>query len=453
MLSGVYVRVVLPVVWLLVPRGSVWSLHVALGISVIDGLATMAWAVGAGRLLYTGLVPRARRSDYMALYYGWIGLVGGISNLTSGRILDLSEGVSGEILGLAVGPYFPLFAGAFVLGVVGLVPLARLQAESAVGVREFAGLFLHGNPVLAMGSLIRYHRAKGEEAVVATTESLGLAKSPLTVDELLEALSDPRFNVRFEAIISIARMDPDDRLLEALIETLESTDPAFSVMAAWGLGRMGDGRAIEPLRRGLDAGYRSVRAHCARSLATLEDTQTQPLLVPRLMSETDEGLQIAYASALGRLQATEATDRVLELLRDSEDERSRLELALALARMVGEEHHFIHLLRQRGDGLGSSGAQVLTELRERLSGSVFGDDELVDLLDRCYDALARDDTERGVPLLGSMIASLPADPYDEPSRTILRECAGSLAEHGLQRAEYVLLALHVISAGWVRIDA
>ena len=453
MLSGVYVRVVLPIMWLLVPRESVWSLHIALGISVIDGLATMAWAVGAGRLLYTGLVPRAHRSDYMALYYGWVGLVGGLSNVTSGRILDLSEGVSLEILGVGIGPYFPLFAGAVVLGVIGLVPLARLQAESAVGVREFAGMFLHGNPILAMGSLIRYHRAKDETAVVATTEGLGLAKSPFTVDELLEALSDPRFNVRFEAIISIARMDPDDRLLEALIDTLESTDPAFRVMAAWGLGRMGDARAIAPLRRGLDADYRSVRAHSARSLATLGDVETQRVLVRRLRSETDEGLQIAYASALGRLQATEAADQVLILLRESEDERSRLELALALARMVGEEHHFIDFLRHLGDGLGSSGARVLKDLRQRLSASIFGDRDLLEILDQCHDALARDDTEQGLVLLGTLIASLPADPYDEPSRAMLLECADRLAEHGLRRIEYALLALHVLSAGWVEIGA
>ncbi len=453
LLSGLYVRVALPVIWLLVPRGSTWSLHVALGISLVDGLATMAWAVGTSRLLYTGLVPRAKRSGYMALYYGWVGLVGGISNVTSGRILDLSEGVSGEILGLSVGPYFPLFAGAFVLGAIGLVPLARLQAESAVGVREFAGMFLHGNPILAMGSLIRYHRAKDEAAVVATTEGLGLAKSPFTVDELLEALSDPRFNVRFEAIISIARMDPDDRLLEALIDTLESSDPAFSVMAAWGLGRMGDARAIAPLRRGLDADYRSVRAHSARSLATLGDVETQRVLVRRLRSETDEGLQIAYASALGRLQATEAADQVLILLRESEDERSRLELALALARMVGEEHHFIDFLRHLGDGLGSSGARVLKDLRQRLSASIFGDRDLLEILDQCHDALARDDTEQGLVLLGTLIASLPADPYDEPSRAMLLECADRLAEHGLRRIEYALLALHVLSAGWVEIGA
>lgn len=448
MLSGLYARVALPVLWLLVPRGSAWSLRVAFGVSAIDGLATTAWIIGAGRLLYSSLVPRAKRSGYMALYYGWLGLVGGLSNVTGGRLLDLSAGVSGEFLGVAIGPYFPLFTGAFVLGLVGTVPLGMVRAESVVGVREFAGMFLHGNPILAMGSLIRYHRAKDEEAVVSTTEGLGQAKSPLAVDELLEALSDPRFNVRFEAIISIARMDPDERLMEALIETLESSDPAFSVMAAWGLGRMGDMRAIEPLRRGLDADYRSVRAHCARSLATLGDDEAQRILMRRLMTETDEGLQIAYASVLGKLQTTQATDRLLGLLRGSDDERSRLELALALARMVGEEHHFIRLIRQRGEDLGSMGAEVMLTLKRRLSDSALGDGDLVDTIAECQDALARRDMERGLALLGLVLDSVPVEAYDETSLTILSHCADGLAGDGLRRLEYVLLALHIIEAGW-----
>ncbi len=447
MQSGLYVRVALPVLWLLVPRGSEWSLHVAMGISVIDGLATTAWAVGAGRLLYTGLVPRAKRADYMALHYGWVGLVGGLSNVTSGRLLDLSAGVSGELFGLTIGPYFPLFAGAFVLGLVGTVPLGRVRAESAVGVREFAGLFLHGNPVQAMGSLIRYHRARDEEAVVSTTEGMGQAKSPLAVDELLEALSDPRFNVRFEAIISIARMDPDERLMEALIETLESPDPAFSVMAAWGLGRMGDRRAIEPLRRALKSDYRSVRAHSARSLGTLGDAGILDPLLQRLSAETDAGLQIAYSSVLGKLQTVEATDHLLRLLRQSVDDRSRWELALAVARIVGDEHHFVRLFRHRESDVGSTASGVVTELLQTLAQSGVDDEDLRRLGVDCRDALEAEDLLQGLPLLSSLIKLLPAEAYEENARRVLEHCAEAMDEYGSERIEYALLALHVVAAG------
>ena len=64
--------------------------------------------------------------------------------------------------------------------------------------------------------MIRYYRARDEHEAVLVTERMGQAKSLLPVEDLLEALADPRFNVRFEALISIGRRGPDERLLDAL---------------------------------------------------------------------------------------------------------------------------------------------------------------------------------------------------------------------------------------------
>ena len=70
------------------------------------------------------------------------------------------------------------------------------------------------------------------------TERLGQTHSHLTVDELLDALRDPRFQVRYEAIVSIARMRPDPRLTAALIKVMRGKSPALSVISAWALGRL-----------------------------------------------------------------------------------------------------------------------------------------------------------------------------------------------------------------------
>ena len=97
-------------------------------------------------------------------------------------------------------------------------------------------MFIHGNPFLAFESMIRYYRAKDERATVAMTERLGQSHSPLTVEELVEALADPRFNVRFEALISIARSNRDPRLVEALIEILEGTGTGNAWYSSLGIG-------------------------------------------------------------------------------------------------------------------------------------------------------------------------------------------------------------------------
>jgi hypothetical protein len=340
-----------------------------------------------------------------------------------------------------------LFLAGLVLPLAAGLLLRAVRADSTVSTGDFAAMFFRGNPFLAMESLVRYHRAKDERAAVTMTERLGRTQSPLTVEELLEALSDPRFFVRFEAIVSIARRGPDPHLTEALIEVLEGDDPALSTVAAWALGRIGDEGALGPLREGLEARYRSVQAHCARSLGSLGDKDVEPLLLERLESETDAGLRMAYASALGKLQSQQATGTLLSMLRGNQDAGSRRELALALARIVGDEHHFIQLLRQAHADAGTTTAQALNDVKKTLREVRVDDCDLIAAMDDCEGALAREELEQGVMLLSRVIHCLPLEEFEQVLVTILRDCVRGMEEFGARRLEYALLALHTLSVG------
>jgi HEAT repeat protein len=262
--------------------------------------------------------------------------------------------------------YTPLFVAGFALLFLCNFIFFKVRGDNQYGLRQFTGLFLRGNPFLAMGSLIRYQYAREEHEAVKGTERLGQAKSLVTVDELLDALADPRFQVRFEAIISIARMPPDARLVNALIEILNGTELALSVVAAWALGRMGDHEALPALRSALDSPYHSIQAHSARALGALGDQEIVPEMIKRLATETDKGLLMAYASALGKLHAIQATDQLLTLFYNTTNPGARREMALCLARLVGDEHHFITLMRNLREDLGTAAAQAVTAFKKKV---------------------------------------------------------------------------------------
>jgi HEAT repeat protein len=276
------------------------------------------------------------------------------------------------------------------------------------------------------------------------TERMGSTKSPLTVEELIEALHDPRFFVRFEAIVSIARRGPDAQLTDALIETLEGNEPSLSTVAAWGLGRIGDERAVEALRRGLNSRYRSVQAHCARSLGSLEDHAVLPELLERLATETDVGLQMAFAAALGRLGATEATGRLLALLQASGTYDARTEFTLALARLTGDEYRFIQLQRRVMSEPGTALSQEVTALRAKLAKSPHGSPQIEEALDTAAEVLAQEDVSGGVHMLVSALHMLPTEQFQGPCGTMLLECARQIRESGPERMEYILLGLHAL---------
>jgi HEAT repeat protein/MFS family permease len=432
----------LPMGWLLMPRQVALSLYVALALAVGQGMINTGWTIGSGRLLFVRVVPMEKRTAYMALYFAWVGIAGGLGQFAGGWLLDLTAGVEGQWRFVSLDSYTILFLLGILLPLVALLLFRRVKADSPVSMRQFAGIFLRGNPFLALESLIRYHRARDERTAVAMTERLGSTRSPLTVEELLEALHDPRFYVRFEAIVSIARHGPDPRLTDALIETLEGNEPALSTTAAWGLGRIGDERALEALRRGLTARYRSVQAHCARALGNLGDRSVLPDLLDRLVTEKDAGLQMAFASALGRLGATEATGPLLDLLGATHIKDARTEFTLALARLVGEEHHFIQLQRKVGSDPGTTLSQAVTGLKGRLVKAQQSNAKIEEGLDSAAQALAEDDLPRGVELFCAALQSLPEECLVGTCGAVIRECIDQMAEFGSRRLEYVLLALH-----------
>jgi MFS family permease len=446
MLTGMAMLLLLPLLWWMIPRGAFWSLYLALGISFFQGVANLGWGIGAGRLLFVSIVPTDKKMDYLALYFAWIGIVAGASQLAGGRALDFSQGISGQFYFLRLDAYTPLFLAALVLPLVSLYLLSFIRGDSPFSTVQFAGLFLRGNPILAMGSLIRFHRARDEHNTVMITERMGEIRSPLAVDELLDALADPRFNVRFEAILAIARMPPDERLITALIQVLHGTSPALSVIAAWGLGKIGENQADAgaALRSALDARYLSVQAHSARSLGTLGDRSVIPLLLERLENERDEGLQVAYGSALGKLRVPESTLPLLGLLRKCQDNVTRMELALALARIAGDEGHFIGLFRRVRAQPGTALAQSLNDIKKLFNSHPANSPDIQLALAECADRFAQEQLNRGAVQLGEMLCWLPATLFDKNLRQVLEECASQIQRSGAARLEYPLLALHLL---------
>ncbi len=444
MLLTAYLYSLLPVLWWTMPRGTSMSLYAAMGIALLQGTASIGWAIGSGRLLYVSAVPPEKRTGYMAVYNAWTGLIGGFSAIVGGWVLDLSQGISGQIYLFPLDSYSPLFLIGFVLPFLSIFLLRIIRSEGKVSVGEFVGLFFRGNPFQAMGSMIRYHFAMDERSTVVSAESLGRSRSPLTVEELLESLSDPRFNVRFEAIVSVARMMPDERLIKALVDILHSDEPAFSVIAAWALGRIGDSQAIEPLRRALDSKYRSVKAHSTIALGTLGDKEIIPQLIKRLEEEADQGLKLAYASALGMLEVQEATPLLLELLRSDQNESDQEQLGLALARIIGEEGRYIHLLRQWKTGPGTAASQIMNALKRKFGKKMRKTDQLMITINECEASFAREDLSKGIHLLREVLEQLPMESFPDGARLILSTCIRQLHEPLEYGLVYALLALHVL---------
>jgi hypothetical protein len=103
------------------------------------GVASGGVGIGAGRLLFNGVVPPERNTAYTAIYYAWMGLTGGVAPLLAGALL----GACGEH-SLAVGPvavdgYHVLFGLAVVMLTLGWRLYGRVKPDDVHTTRDPGG--------------------------------------------------------------------------------------------------------------------------------------------------------------------------------------------------------------------------------------------------------------------------------------------------------------------------
>jgi len=442
MQTSLSLMLLLPVAWFILPRHSEASAPLAMFIAFLVGIGTLAWQISWTRYIFVNATPAENRTPYMAVFYAWFGLVSGFGPLLAGQILNLATGLQATVAFMTIDRFTPLFALSLTLLATGFGVVPLLRSDTQTTFRRFAGMFLRGNPVKTLALLIQYNFAGDEMTRLLTTERMGDTHNLLSSHELLEALNDPSFNVRYEAIHSIGRMPPEPELVDALVAVLQKGESELSIVATRSLGKLGDRRAIEPLRRALDSGSRLVQANSARALAMLGDVESIPHLLEKLKSEPNSTLRVAYASALGKLRAADDIGELAALLHELESDALRAEVGLALARIVGDERYYLQQWRSLQANLNTASAQAILALQKPAKNLNLGAWEAK--TEQCSHHFAQGDMSQGATVLIDLIAQLPQEKFEPSLAYLLQACTDNLAEFGCTRLEYLLLSLHAL---------
>jgi len=444
LLTGLSMFLVLPFAWFSLPRGGVWAARLAMTYAFLYGVCFTGLTVGGLRLLYNRIVPAERRGPYMAIWYAWIGIVGGCAPFAAGFLLERLRGVSLQAAGFHVDAFAALFLAAILLGACAIVFYSRIEHGGEMGTREFLGLFLRGNPFLGLWSLWQYSRSLADDKRLAATRRMGDVRSALNTNELLEALDDPSFDVRVEALLAVARGCRDPRLVAALLDIVDQNHPELSALAALAAGRLGDPAAVPRLRNVLQSGVSDVEAAAARSLAALGDADAVPLFLDRLHRPSPISRLLPYAAALGLLRSREALAPILRLIGvEDEDPLARRELAMAAARILGAEQAFVRLWRRfRSDGLDAIARRLHAVQRRRRHAARPGFlPASSDPLDDSIRRFAEGDAASGVGNLASAIAAHRQRGAPDDTALVLDACVRAMRTYGDGSAVYILLAL------------
>lgn len=129
LMPALVLNLLIPLVWLLLPRQTPHVVGWCVALYVAYGMASGGVGIGAGRLLFNGVVPLERNTAYTAIYYAWMGLTGGVAPLLAGALLGACGRHSLTVGPVAMDGYHALFGAAVVMLTLGWWLYGRVKPD------------------------------------------------------------------------------------------------------------------------------------------------------------------------------------------------------------------------------------------------------------------------------------------------------------------------------------
>jgi HEAT repeat protein/MFS family permease len=382
------------------------AVHTSWGMALITVIcffsAGFYSSVGLAHMsLLASTAPERGRTLAMAVQWTLIGLIGAGGPIVGGYVMDLfpKEGLQMTLLH---GTRFHFVHALVILHaltawfVVLPVFLSIRAKRESIGMLEAFDRIVLVNPLRFASGI--YHarvmtspvtRRRRAQAVEATGES----GAEVFVADLAARLSDASADVREAAAQSLGRIGTSDAI-EALVRALQDPASDLAVHVLRALRRCADHRATAAVLARLADENQEVVREAARTLGAIGDVTAVPPLLDLLHRTRHEGIAMAAADALGRLDDLTAVYEILPRMRTTASATARRAYAVATADLLGDPDGFYRILSQEEQSHGSGMAPVFARLRSDVArldtaagaAAPVRSQQLLASLDRQYEA-------------------------------------------------------------------
>jgi len=288
---------------------------------------------------FFGIITQREHLNMGIIYNLLMGIAGIAGSLLGGLLLDLLKPLLPVAAVYRIYFGIPLAAMLFILA-----GMTRLESAGRYSIMDALSIIFSPRDLRAVSLLKKLDKSSTVREELETIQEIADSQSEVAVEDLLQKLKSPRFQVRYNALRALEQMPVSEGIVKALISEVKNHHFTTAYVAARILGEKGIAKGRGALRQALASEDYLLQSKAIVSLALIGARDSIPTVM-ELFKKTDNPMvKIHCVYAMDILKCV---DSIPILIQDLKSENPhpfvRDEIILSLSGILGMEDWFYPL--------------------------------------------------------------------------------------------------------------
>ena len=349
-----------PIFWVFNRPDFYWFIPLAM---VLNGLIFSGMLVAVNALLYATVPKKGNRTTFFAGWSCAIFLAYAVAPLFGSALVEWFDTFHYQLAGYDIGNLQLVFLISAGLMIIPNFLLRTVQDNKGTTSRELLGQVGRGNLVGYLYNAVVFDWARTDTNRARALRKMGRSRSPMALDQLIQALSDPNPDVRRQAAHGLGEAGASEAI-NPLLDELRDQESDIRGEAAEALGKIGDHHVIDPLIEALDDEDTRVQISAIRALSDMGNAEARELLFWKFADRFDRTTFPTLADVLGAKRDLRMIRPTLERMQHFRSPAIRLQLLNAICRSLGARRRFYRLISQDPLTRASNLEELLKDTRQ-----------------------------------------------------------------------------------------
>lgn len=386
--------VLMPVLWVFNKTDFYYFIPLAMTLS---GLIHAGILVSVNAILFGLLSDGRNKTTYFAAWSTAINMTYAVAPLLGSAFVAHFETTQFQWFQIPVGNLQLSFLATSAVLILPIFFLPTISDLKQTSPGELLNQVSRGNLLGYLYSALSFRWSWDETNRARAMRKMGQSRSPMALEQLIQALDDANPEVRRQAAQGLGEAKAT-QAIDHLIEELQDEESDIRTDAIEALGKIGDHTVIDHLIEALDDNDTRIQISAIRALAEMGSDEARELLFWKFADTFDRTTFPTLADVLGAKRDMRMVRPTLERLQHFRSPAIRLQLLNSVCRALGARRQFYQLVSQDNLERAESLEDILHDTQRAIRRAQLlqatHKNELQKLLKEIHTAFDTDQTER-----------------------------------------------------------